>query len=68
MNRQVDYRLVKTIQHLDLSGITDQILSDLILAKLKQESMQATELVDLSCPDRGLKAHLRALQSVQDLV
>jgi len=68
MNRPVDYRLVKTIQHLDLSGITDQILSDLILAKLKQESMQATELEDLSHPDRGLKAHLQALQSVQDLV
>ncbi len=38
------------------------------LAKLKQESMLDLELAGLLLQDRGLKEHLRVLQSVQDLV
>ncbi len=36
--------------------------------KLNLRYMQDTALEGLSCPVRGLKAHLRELQLVQDLV
>ncbi len=67
MKQLVQQELVRIIQQLDLGRISNQILLDLVVAKLDLLSKSGKDSVGMPCPDQSLEAIHQALLSEQEL-
>ncbi len=67
MKQLVNQGLVRMCQRLDLGKTLNQILLDLVVAKLDWDSKSVIDLVNMQCQDHGLEAIHQALVSEQEL-